>query len=337
MISLKNYLESNPDKLLQLGMESYCAVLDGIADSGARCCPSTSLLLQRELSNAAEALKRDPTPETLRCTKQLVLKSLRSWGEQSETYFKRKAGEVKEIFSVLAGTADFLGKRDQRYIRQVGEIAANLQGVARLEDLSRVRAALMRNAGELRGCVERMAKETSDQLAQLQTTLAAHRVELDQARALASLDPLTGLSNRREVEARIAQRVADCTPFCAVIIDLNNFKQINDRHGHLAGDELLRQIAAELRQACRAEDVVGRWGGDEFILILDGSFTSTKVKVERMRPWVFGNYDLELGGEPLSVFVRASIGMAEWAPGETILQVLSRADSEMYREKKTGR
>src|SRR5208282_152173 len=173
----------------------------------------------------------------------------------------------------------------------------------------------------------------SESIAQLQASLAAYQVELEQAQALASLDPLTGLYNRREVETRMCQRINGLSPFCVVIIDLDDFKQINDRHGHLAGDELMRQIAEELRNAFRADDLIGRWGGDEFILMLDGNFTSARNKMERLRPWIFGTYELEPPGSKLKVAVRASIGSAEWAPGETLLQVLSRADADLYREK----
>jgi diguanylate cyclase (GGDEF)-like protein len=178
-----------------------------------------------------------------------------------------------------------------------------------------------------------MAREGTESIASLHVTVASYRAKLEQAQELASLDPLTGLYNRREVEARLDTRVGRESPFCVVIIDLNHFKKINDRHGHLVGDELLRQMAKELRLASRSDDVIGRWGGDEFILILDGSFTNTKVKIDRMRPWIFGTYELELSSVQYSVVVSASIGMAEWAPGETMLQVIGRADAEMYREK----
>ena len=85
--------------------------------------------------------------------------------------------------------------------------------------------------------------------------------------------------------------------------------------------------------ASRVQDVLGRWGGDEFVMVIDGNFTNTKIKIQRMRPWVFGTYEIDLGGGKLSIVVTASIGMAEWAPGETILQVLKRADADMYRDK----
>jgi diguanylate cyclase (GGDEF)-like protein len=237
------------------------------------------------------------------------------------------------MLTELANTAESIGKRDRRYTQQFHEISSSLQTIAQLDDLGRIKSCVLSNAGELKGCVDRMVREGNESIAHLEASLASHRVALEQAQELASLDPLTGLYNRREVEARIAHRVTGQEPFCVVVVDLNNFKRINDQHGHLAGDELLRQIAHELRMASRAQDLLGRWGGDEFVMVIDGNFTNTKIKIQRMRPWVFGTYEIDLGGGKLSIVVSASIGMAEWAPGETILQVLKRADADMYRDK----
>lgn len=333
MISLKRYLDRNPEKQSRLLTDAYRATLDSIAEGALRCCPSTGQTLQGELSAAAEPLKKDLSNGTFKSTHRQVLKSIRSWGEQSEAYFAGKTAEVKEILTELAGTAEFISKRDQRYTRQFNDITASLQSIAQLDDLGRIRASLLQNAKDLKGCVERMVQEGSDSIAQLEASLASHRAELEQTRELASLDPLTGLYNRREVEARIGRKLTGETPFCVVIIDLNNLKKINDEHGQLAGDELLRQIANELRMASRSEDILGRWGGDQFVLVVEGNFMNTRIKVQRMRPWVFGTYELNLSGTAVRVVVGASIGMAEWSPGETMLQVLSRADAELYSEK----
>lgn len=90
--------------------------------------------------------------------------------------------------------------------------------------------------------------------------------------ALATTDSLTNLPNRRGFELHVEQALQeaqrDSSPLCAVMLDLDNFKQINDRHGHLAGDEVLRSFAARLRAALRQSDILCRWGGEEFILLL---------------------------------------------------------------------
>jgi diguanylate cyclase (GGDEF)-like protein len=337
MITLRPFLQAGPDKLYSVAAETCDATLKAVGESAAYCCPATGNALQAELAAAVKPLKSDPSAKTVKAMQKQVLKAVRLWGEQTETYFQRVAAEVKEILAELATTAEFIGKRDQRYTRQFNEISSQLETIAKLDDLSRVRSSLLQSVGEMRGCVERMAKEGADSIAHLQSSLVSYRAKLEKAEKQASLDPLTGLYNRREVELRIARRVEAGTPFCLVIVDIDRFKAINDQHGHLAGDEVLRQIAKELRLVSREDDIIGRWGGDEFVMIFDGSFTNTKVKVQRMRPWVFGSYQIDLPGAQIDVVVNASLGVAEWAPGETMLQVVSRADAEMYRDKARAR
>jgi diguanylate cyclase (GGDEF)-like protein len=337
MITLKPFLDAGREDLSALTADCYNATLKALAESAVRCCPATGKALQAELSAASKTLKTETSAKAIKAMHKQVLKALSFWGEQSEIYFKRKAVEVKEILTELVKTADFIGKRDQRYTRQFNEITMHLEAIAQLDDLNNLRSSILHSAGELRGCVERMAKEGADSTSRLQHSLATYRVELDRAQELASLDPLTGLFNRREVEARIARRLAAGVPFCLVVIDLDRFKAINDKHGHLVGDEVLRQVAKELRLVSREDETIGRWGGDEFVMIFDGNFTNTKVKVQRMRPWVFGTYQVELSSGQIDVVVNASIGVAEWAPGETMLQVISRADADMYRDKSAAR
>ena len=269
-------------------------------------------------------------------SQQKAVRSLRAWGEESETYFLRKTAEVKEMLTELASTSEAIGKRDKRYTQQFQEITSNLQTIAQLDDLGRIKGSVLRSAGELRGCVDRMVLEGHETISHLEASLASHRVALEQAQELATLDPLTGLYNRREVEDRIIRKVNAQTPFCVVLIDLNNFKRINSEHGSIAGDELLRQIAQELRMASRNQDILGRWGGDEFVMVMDGSYTATRVKIQRMRPWVFGTYELELSGNRVKTVVSAAVGMAEWSPGETLVQVLTRADKDMYRDRSSA-
>jgi diguanylate cyclase (GGDEF)-like protein len=117
------------------------------------------------------------------------------------------------------------------------------------------------------------------------------------------------------------------------MLDLNRFKDVNDTYGHEAGDDLLKQFSTELRSASRATDAVGRWGGDEFVVILDGHLSEAQSHVERMQKWVFGSYTLRPGAEGPKVETTAAVGLVEWQTGETLKQVLARADALMYKQK----
>jgi diguanylate cyclase (GGDEF)-like protein len=174
---------------------------------------------------------------------------------------------------------------------------------------------------------------------QLQTEVSTYETKLKEAEELASRDALTGLPNRRKVEERIEARIARGQAFCVVMLDLNGLKQVNDKHGHLAGDNLLQQFAQELRSGSRSTDMVGRWGGDEFVLLMDGDAAGAQAQIERLQKWVFGEYTIRPGkgsGE-VKVNVSAGVGVAQWQPGETAQAAIERADAAMYVQKQLTR
>ncbi len=158
---------------------------------------------------------------------------------------------------------------------------------------------------------------------------------------LASLDDLTGLPNRRAMTAHLdvlLDRVAEGASPGAVVLylDLDDFKAVNDTHGHAAGDQLLRAVAARLRACVRSRDVVARFGGDEFVVVLEG-------EPETVAPAVVASIVRALA-EPVVVGAvvasgRPSIGVATVGTGERAAPatLLSRADTEMYRAKRRHR
>jgi diguanylate cyclase (GGDEF)-like protein len=120
-------------------------------------------------------------------------------------------------------------------------------------------------------------------------------------------------------------------------VDIDDFKKVNDTYGHLTGDELLRQFAAEIKSVCRSKDLIGRWGGDEFIILLDCGLAMATSQIDRLREWVCGNYKLEGKSGQISLRVNASIGLAEHQPPEPMKALLSRADAAMYKNKAATR
>jgi diguanylate cyclase (GGDEF)-like protein len=155
--------------------------------------------------------------------------------------------------------------------------------------------------------------------------------------ALALTDGLTGLLNRRAFEETLqrellyAQRCGMGTGL--VLIDLDFFKDVNDVHGHAAGDEVLRCVSAMLQASTRGSDALGRFGGEEFIVMLRDSdpFHATMV-AERMRYQVAA-----LRGLPAAVHITASVGVAISSPIDTLESLLKKADDALYESKRSGR
>jgi diguanylate cyclase (GGDEF)-like protein len=139
------------------------------------------------------------------------------------------------------------------------------------------------------------------------------------------------------VESQIESRMAAALPFCVAILDINEFKQVNDTYGHVVGDELLQMFATELKSRCRSTDTVGRWGGDEFIILLDAGMRVAKGQTDRVREWVCGNYSLHGRSGTMKLRVNASMGIAEYFQGESLKGLIARADAEMYRHKAASR
>ncbi len=344
MISLKKYLDMDgageqvARELLAAVLESYRGVLVAMGKSGIRACPAIGSDLQKNLARLEGKLSSEVTPSAAKETGKDIEEELQQWAGRNAEYFRSKANEVKELLVVLARTLESIVERDQRYANQFSQFTNRLQSIADLEDLAQVRISLLQGASELKSCVDRMTQDSRQSVAQLQTEVSTYESKLKAVEQLALQDTLTGLANRRNVEERIEWRIAHKQTFCVIIIDLNAFKQVNDTYGHVAGDSLLKQFASELRTNSRAPDIVGRWGGDEFIAVVDCDFHGGKCKVERLQKWVLGEYTLQVGsGAAVKVRVEASIGMAPWQPGETMADVIAHADAAMYKDKEIAK
>jgi diguanylate cyclase (GGDEF)-like protein len=168
---------------------------------------------------------------------------------------------------------------------------------------------------------------------ELEQTLRLLEQTQEQLALLASRDALTGLANRRTLEAHLDFLVKRGTPFTVIYIDLNGFKKINDTYGHSAGDDLLKQVGDKLRMAFRSTDVIGRWGGDEFVALADVGFAGAPTHVSRIAEVLADEFVIGTSEAEHTVSIGAAVGVATWNPGDTATEVVHRADFAMYEEK----
>lgn len=176
--------------------------------------------------------------------------------------------------------------------------------------------------------IKRMRKE----MAETVVKMASLQVSAEESYKLATLDPLTGLCNRRLAQQRLAGEVSRSQryghPLTVLMLDLNRFKQINDRYGHGTGDHVLRVFAERLSRVIRASDLAVRMGGDEFMVVLpECQPQQVEGLLERLGPV---EYDFE--GEKVSVTFAA--GWAGYQRNETPEQIVERADQALYAQKR---
>lgn len=333
MTSIKKYIDAYSDDLAEATTGAYHAALASAGKNAERAVPGADYRLLSNLSGIQERLLADPMPANIVRSQQAVDTEFSHWADSVERHLRSKASEAREIMLVMANAARSLGNRDKRYAGRFRELTARLEKMADLDDLSEVRRLLVSSASELNADVRNMEVEGESTIAGLETKLEGYRKQLAEAERRGCVDALTGLMNRRGLELAMAERWEAKAPFCVIVLDLNSFKPVNDTYGHLAGDDLLKQFSVELRAQFRPADPIGRWGGDEFIIVMNGGPADAHNSVERVRKWAFGTYKIKTSRGLFPVELTASIGIAVWDLQEDVAQLLSRADESMYREK----
>ncbi|PWB41128.1 MAG: hypothetical protein C3F19_07230 [Rhodocyclales bacterium] len=263
----------------------------------------------------------------------------RYWNRQSEALFDLPPGFVRqgiameEVLRQIARNGIY-GPGDvedhvARRLKIIGGFQAHAFELTRPDGRSlRIMGAPVMIEGEAEGLVL------------LQEDITEHKNYQATLERLATTDHLTGLLNRRafldatEREIRRAHRYGQ--PLALVMLDVDHFKRINDSHGHPAGDEVLRRIAATCRGMLRDGDLMGRLGGEEFaITLVQPPLQVASAVAERLRKAV-SELGIEFGGERLAVTI--SLGIAEVGEGITSLDhLISRADACLYTAKREGR
>jgi diguanylate cyclase (GGDEF)-like protein/PAS domain S-box-containing protein len=196
-----------------------------------------------------------------------------------------------------------------------------------------VRAAPLRDAeGNITGAVETFSSDAG---------VMTVRKELRELRHTVQTDMLTGIGNRQLLERRLRGAIAELehqtdTAAGLLFIDIDRFKPLNDSYGHDIGDKALGMVAATLRHNLRDTDIVGRWGGDEFLAILSdvGSLEAFQSVAEKLRMLV--EYSrLDLAATSLTITI--SVGATLFLPTDTPESIVRRADALMYQSKQAGR
>jgi diguanylate cyclase (GGDEF)-like protein/PAS domain S-box-containing protein len=176
--------------------------------------------------------------------------------------------------------------------------------------------------------------------AAIERDLTEHKLLQSRLEVLASTDSLTRLPNRQAIMNKAKKDFAvahrDKRPLSIVMIDIDHFKSINDHHGHAAGDHVLREVSAICQGVLRGSDVIGRIGGEEFVVLLpDAPQSSAEQIAERMRAQVAGT---KIYFHDLEFTITASFGVATInVDDETLQNMLARADEAMYQAKHGGR
>lgn len=309
------------------------------------------------LSKIGSGFTWDELESVLSDSIDLVVKATVSGHQDFEVYLKSLNSQLGDIQSFLSDSRsyqqevkDSADKLDKTLRDDVAQMEISLSSTKDLEQLkSSVREQLSgiveavdeyrEEQAEREAKAENRLKELHARIDEMEAKSADVQRKLEEQKLLAVLDPLTGLPNRAAYDDRVKQLwgsdAAKHQPLTMVVCDIDHFKRVNDDYGHLAGDKVLRLIAKILRGGMKDSDFVGRYGGEEFVMMLPNTEASAaQVVLDKLRR-VIEQSPFNFKGNP--VRVTASFGIAQVKANENAENAFSRADKELYRAKEQGR
>lgn len=263
--------------------------------------------------------------------------------QRQKTYLGERETEFREIIDLMTTAMTGLDNENRDFYSSIRSQGERFEEITLLDDIKRIKNELVREVEKMGAMVRE--KENLDQrtLDALSSQVDILKKELDRARHSANTDGLTGINNRKALDGHLRNLVERNTvthsPFSLLMMDLDDFKQLNDTYGHTVGDRMLLAFAEKCRNAVRSDDFLARYGGEEFILILPGASLRNANKKARQlcRSVAAARYAADDSPRSDVVSVTVSIGVSTYRKGDTEKSLVDRADQCLYKAKEAGK
>jgi diguanylate cyclase len=302
-----------------------------------------SARFKARLAELAETLGGAETLSRLQTRFRSGAEAIESFGRRQKSYLRDREAEYKDIIGILSKAMAALDFENREYNRSIIAQSRRLEEITFLDDIKRLKQALLQEVEQLREAVREKEQRDVAKIENLSLQVSALNRELAAARSESERDGLTGVCNRRAFDRRLTGLMAGNTmqaqPFALLLIDIDDFKRINDAYGHPTGDRVLVTMANKFRQAVRSEDFLARYGGEEFALLMLGASLRNAVKKGRQICEAIGSARYVIEGLPASepLTITVSIGVSAWRKGDTAAALVARADKALYKAKACGK
>ena len=258
-------------------------------------------------------------------------------------YLSERETELKDIIEILSRAMAELDSENRQFHDRIFSQSDRIEQITLLDDIKKVKTALVKEVEGLKTTVIEKQKREHQRLQHLSRKVSTLNRELELTRAESMRDGLTGVLNRKSFDSQLLDLVvknkSSRAPFSLLLIDIDDFKRINDTYGHPVGDRVLVAIANKCAATIRKDDLIARYGGEEFALILPGVSLRRAVRRARKICTKIGTVcyalDGSLQGQELSVTV--SIGVSRFRNTDSVRTVLQRADRALYAAKEAGK
>ena len=290
--------------------------------------------LNAALKNLADVVRKATRPKPLAG----MVKDIEDFFKRQilEARFRETKNEtVKQIVHDLTETIQHFSSTTGDFDHKMEMSMEEIQRASTIDDILALKDGILEEIGKVRDGSQSMKSKLNE----YKKTTQSLSSKLEETGAKALVDTLTNVLNRNAYNMKITQMIREFSQlknyFYMLVLDIDHFKKFNDDHGHKAGDRVLRSVAASVQGSLRASDLVFRYGGEEFIVLLNGIQEEIALKLaDKIRKNVENEYFVD---KEQKLKVTISVGVACVKEGESEVELFERADKAMYEAKRKGR
>jgi len=289
-----------------------------------------------------ERLEREPSslfqPEIFRRIQDIILEK----EKEIEVERNKLREQLKKVLKSIISTINSISDSENMIIGHLNEHLNDIENVLGLDNLDEIMEKLTNLSARLKETI----RKTKDELRKTRRDLKENvklierlKAELDRYKEMAIIDELTGVFNRRGIMELLKREVARSErfklPLSIAMVDIDDFKKVNDTFGHVTGDKVLKAVATIMKSVIRKIDMIGRYGGEEFLVIFPNTpGDNAKIAAEKLRREV-ESHKFKYKDREFKVTI--SVGVAEYKDGDTVETLIAKADEALYRAKEAGK
>jgi len=263
--------------------------------------------------------------------------------DNQKNYLSEREDELRKIIDLLTRAMVSVDSENDAYHLKIMEQSENMENITRLDDIKKMKSAIEKEVETLRATVRNKQVGEQARIQNLSSQVKTLSQALERAKEESMRDGLTGIYNRRAfddyLQSLTERNLLDRHDFAVLILDIDDFKAVNDTYGHPVGDRVLLAMADTFSHMVRSDDFLARYGGEEFVMVLPGASRRNAAKKAKQicKTIHKTRYTLDQNDDQPPLALTVSIGATAFKKGDVVATVLERADQALYKAKQAGK